>query len=171
VALSEANTALAYFDLGRYDEAIARGWRSLEQRTSAGDRWAACIDRLNLLAALLLGEGPSSAYRWFVEWTPEILALRDAQLAVNLVEVGAGIAAAVGSAERAARLAGCADARRSALTMRRTAEDDQQLGRFLEPALAALGAASFAAARAEGASLSVADALELVTSLRVVPAG
>lgn len=29
--------------------------------------------------------------RRFVEWTPEVLALRDSQLAVNLVEVGAGI--------------------------------------------------------------------------------
>jgi tetratricopeptide (TPR) repeat protein len=171
VALSEANTALAYFDLGQYDEAISRGWRSLEQRTGAGDRWAACIDRLNLLAALLLGEGAPTAYRWFVEWTPEIMSLRDSQLAVNLVEVGAGIAAAAGEPERAARLAGCADARRSALTMRRTPEDDQQLGRFLEPAEVALGPSEFAAARREGSVLTVAEALDLVTSLRVVPAG
>ena len=171
VALSEANTALAYFDLGQYGEAITRGWRSLEQRMGAGDRWAACIDRLNLLAALLLGEGPATAYRWFVEWAPEILSLRDSQLAVNLVEVGAGIAAAAGSPERAAQLAGCADARRMALTMRRTPEDHQQLDRFLEPARAALGAQDFDAARRGGTSLSVAESLDLVTSLPLFAAG
>jgi tetratricopeptide (TPR) repeat protein len=168
-ALAEANTALAYFDLGEYDEAIARGWRSLENRASRGDRWAACIDRINLLSALLLGEGPASAYRWFVEWTPEVLSLRDSQLAVNLVEVGAGIAAAAGEAERAARIAGCADARRGALTMRRTPEDHLQLDRYLEPARAALGKAAFEAARRSGSALSVTEALELVRSTR--PAG
>jgi class 3 adenylate cyclase len=73
--------------------------------------------------------------------------------------------------ERAARLAGCADARRCALTMRRTPEDDQQLGRFLEPAQVALGASEFAVLRHEGGALSVSEALELVTSLRVVAAG
>ena len=75
-ALAQANTALAYFDLGEYDEAIRRGWESLKSRTGLGDRWAACVDRINLLAALLLGEGPDVALLRFVEWTPEILALR-----------------------------------------------------------------------------------------------
>ena len=63
-----------------------------------------------------MGEGPDVAQRWFVEWTPEVLALRDSLLEVNLLEVGAGIAAAAGEAERAARVAGCTDARRAALT-------------------------------------------------------
>ena len=40
-------------------------------------------------------------------------------------------------------MAGCADARRVALTMRRTPEDHMQLGRFLEPAVTALGADGF----------------------------
>jgi hypothetical protein len=106
-----------------------------------------------------------------VEWTPEILSLRDSQLAVNLVEVGAGIAAAAGSPERAAELAGCADARRMALTMRRTPEDHQQLDRFLEPARAALGSPDFDAARRGGTSLSVAESLDLVTSLPLFAAG
>ena len=164
-ALAQANIVLAYFDLGRYDEAIRRGWQALESRTGLGDRWAACIDRINLLAALLLGDGPEVALRRFVEWTPEILALRDSQLAVNLVEVGAGIAASASEPERAARMAGCADARRVALTMRRTPEDHQQLGRFLEPAVTALGAARFDAVRRGGAGLSVTEALDLVTAL------
>lgn len=103
-----------------------------------------------------------------MEWTPEVLSLRDAQLAVNLVEVAAGIAAAAGSPERAAQLAGCADARCAALTMWRTPQDHQQLGRFLEPAVMALGESAFAAARREGGALAVAQALDRVTSLRVV---
>jgi tetratricopeptide (TPR) repeat protein len=164
-ALAQANIVLAYFDLGRYDEAIRRGWQALESRTGLGDRWAACIDRINLLAALLLGDGPEVALRRFVEWTPEILALRDSQLAVNLVEVGAGIAASAGEPERAAWMAGCADARRVALTRRRTPEDHLQLGRFLEPAVTALGAAGFDAARRVAAGLSVTEALDLVTAL------
>ncbi len=76
-----------------------------------------------------------------------------------------GIAAAAGEAERAARVAGCADARRAALTMRRTPEDEQQLALFLAPARAALGDAGLAATRREGRSLAVAEALDLVTSL------
>ena len=171
MALAEANTALAYFDLGEYDEAIERGWRSLENRTGLGDRWAACVDRINLVAALLLGEGPGVTHRWFVEWTPEILALRDSQLAVNLLEVGVGIAAAAGEPERAARIAGCADARRVALTMRRTPEDHLQLDRFLEPARVMLGEQDFEAARRDGTSLSVAESLDLVTSLSLFAAG
>jgi predicted ATPase/class 3 adenylate cyclase len=170
-ALAQANTALAYFDLGRYDEAIERGWRSLESRAGFGDRWAACVDRINLLAALLLGEGPGVAHRWFVEWTPEVMALRDSQLAVNLLEVAAGIAAAAGQPERAARVAGCADARRAALTMRRTPEDHLQLDRFLEPARGALGEAGFEAARRAGSSLSVGESLDLVTSLPLFATG
>ena len=93
-ALAEANTALAFFDMGRYAEAVELGWRSLANRAALGDRWAACVDRINLLGALLMGEGPDVAQRWFVEWTSEVLALRDSLLAVNLLEVGAGIAAA-----------------------------------------------------------------------------
>jgi predicted ATPase/class 3 adenylate cyclase len=164
-ALAEANTALAFFDMGRYAEAVELGWRSLANRAALGDRWAACVDRINLLGALLMGEGPDVAQRWFVEWTSEVLALRDSLLAVNLLEVGAGIAAAAGEAERAARVAGCADARRAALTMRRTPGDEQQLALFLAPARAALGDAGLVATRREGASLAVGDALDLVTSL------
>jgi hypothetical protein len=142
-----------------------RRWRSLASRTSLGDRWAVCLDRINLMGALLFGEGPEVAHRWFVEWTPEVLALRDSQLAVNQLELGAGIAAAAGEPERAGRIAGCADARRAALTMRRTPEDVQLLGRFLEPARAVLGEERLAAARRDGASLSVSAALDLVTWL------
>jgi tetratricopeptide (TPR) repeat protein len=167
-ALAEANTALAYFDMGRYAEAIELGWRSLANRTGLGDRWAACVDRINLLGALLMGEGPDVAQSWFVEWTPEVLALRDSLLAVNLLEVGAGIAAATGEFDRAARVAGCTDARRAALMMRRTPEDEQQLALFLEPARSALGDAGLAAARRDGSSLAVAEALDLVTSLPLV---
>jgi predicted ATPase/class 3 adenylate cyclase len=165
VALAEANTALAYFDMGRYAEAIDRGWRSLKSRTGLGDRWAASVDRINLLGALLLGEGPDVAHRWFLEWTPEVLGLRDSLLAVNLLEVGAGIAAAAGEGDRAARVAGCTDARRAALTMRRTPEDRQQLALFLEPARLALGDVAFEATRSEGSLLTEAEALGLVTSL------
>jgi predicted ATPase/class 3 adenylate cyclase len=171
IALAQANTALAYFDMGEYDEAIERGWRSLEDRIALGDRWAACIDRINLIGALLMGEGPEVAHRWFVEWGPEVMALRDAMLAVNLLEVGAGIAAAAGDATRAARIAGCADARRGALTMRRTPEDHLQLNRFLEPARTTLGEPGFEAARRDGSSLSVAESLDLVTSLPLFAAG
>jgi predicted ATPase len=144
-ALAQANTALAYFDLGDYDEAIERGWRSLASRTSLGD--------------------PAVAHRWFLEWTPEVIALRDSQLAVNHLELGAGIAAAAGEPERAGRIAGCADARRMALTMRRTPEDELLLSRFLEPARETVGEAGLAAVRRVGATLTVAEALELVSSL------
>ena len=115
-----------------------------------------------------MSEGPDVAYRWFVEWTPEVLALRDSLLAVNLLEVGAGIAAAAGEAERAARVAGCTDARRAALTMRRTPEDEQQLAWFLEPARATLGDVAFDVERRAGATLSVPEALQEVTSLRLL---
>jgi hypothetical protein len=111
------------------------------------------------------------AHRWFVEWAPEVLALRDAQLAVNLIEVGAAIAGAAGEAERSGRIAGFADARRTALTMGRTPEDEMQLARFYESARAVLGEAEFAAARQEGRSLTMSEAFDLVTSLRVVAAG
>jgi hypothetical protein len=49
--------------------------------------------------------------------------------------------------------------------MRRTPEDRQQLALFLEPARVALGDVAFEAARREGSSLTLAEALGLVTSL------
>ena len=99
-----------------------------------------------------------------------MLALRDSLLAVNLLEVGAGIAAAAGEAERAARVAGCADARRAALTMRRTPEDHMQLALFLAPARVRprCGRTGRPPA-AGGAGLAVAEALDLVTSLSTSP--
>jgi hypothetical protein len=66
-------------------------------------------------------------------------------------------------------MAGCADARRVAPAMRRTPEDHMQLGRFLEPAVTALGAVGFDVACRGGAGLSVVEALELVTSLSTAP--
>ncbi|HEY7987786.1 MAG TPA: hypothetical protein VIE19_01120 [Lapillicoccus sp.] len=68
-------------------------------------------------------------------------------------------------------MAGCADARRVALTTRRTPEDHMQLGLFVEPAVTALGVDGFDAARRGGTDLSVAEALELVTSLSTEPEG
>jgi hypothetical protein len=65
-------------------------------------------------------------------------------------------------------VAGSTDARRAALTMRRTPEDEQQLAWFLEPARAALGDVAFDVARRAGATLSVPDALQEVTSLRLL---
>jgi hypothetical protein len=61
VALAEANTALAYFDMRRFAEAVELGWRSLATRTGLGDRWAACVDRINLLGALLPPGGAGRA--------------------------------------------------------------------------------------------------------------
>ena len=55
--------------------------------------------------------------------------------------------------------------------MRRTPEDRLQLDRFLEPARVALGEAGFDAARWGGSSLSVAESLDLVTSLRLFATG
>jgi len=55
--------------------------------------------------------------------------------------------------------------------MRRTPEDRLQLDRFLEPARVALGEAGFDAARRGGSSLSVAESLDLVTSLPLFATG
>ena len=55
--------------------------------------------------------------------------------------------------------------------MRRTPEDHLQLNRFLEPARTTLGEAGFEAARRSGSSLSVAESLDLVTSLPLFAAG
>ncbi|MEP6651569.1 MAG: hypothetical protein ABJA74_16890, partial [Lapillicoccus sp.] len=102
--------------------------------------------------------------RLLIQWIPEIVALRDRHLEVNLVELGAGLAAATGDASLAARLAGCADGLRDAVPMRRTVQDDRLLSRFLAPALSATDPSAWRAARAGGVGMPVAEAVRLITT-------
>jgi hypothetical protein len=79
------------------------------------------------------------------------------------VERGAAVAAAGGSPELAARLAGAAAALRDELGAPRLPPEEAYLDRLLEPARAALGEA-FAAAAAEGRRLDLQAAVDLAAS-------
>jgi len=72
----------------------------------------------------------------------------------------AGVAAAGGQALRAARLLGAADARAEAGATYTDAADSLYKGRTMSSAIAQLGEAAFAAARAEGWAMTFEQAAD-----------
>ncbi|WP_310385313.1 ATP-binding protein [Roseateles sp.] len=77
----------------------------------------------------------------------------------DLLEVGAGLAAALGDFGRAARFAGAAEARMSESGSQREPVDEAFVAPLLAQARSALGAAAFDVASAAGAALGYAAAL------------
>jgi len=77
----------------------------------------------------------------------------------SMIEVSAGLASMVGDAERAARLAGSAEAQGTRTGLRRDPADEAFLAPLLAAARRALGDAAYAAALAAGRAQAPAETM------------
>lgn len=124
-----------------------------------GDEWASAVD-LGLLAGLTLEEGePAAAAELQHESLSALRRFGDRTSLVEGLERSAAIAAALGSAERAARLAGAAEAERAALGEPAGPGERALVERHLTAARARLGEDAFEVAAAAGRLLRLDEAL------------
>ena len=164
-AVTLGNLVVVSIELGDVAEAARIAQRSIEAGLAAGDEWGVAIDRLNYMSAILRSEDAETAHARYREWAPSILAFGDNELLLDLMELGACIAAGLGRARTAARLIGGADARRAEIPLWRSPADEALLTDWVLPSVEALSEADWAAGYAEGATLSPQDAVELLASL------
>ncbi len=153
------NLVHLHMDVGDYPAAVEAGRRAVAADEALGDPWGLAIVRCNLAFALLCAEGPEPAYRQLAECAAEAVALEDMELSIDVVESFAGIWAAMGDGERAARLVGSADAQREQAGMPRALPDEQLLQRFLAPARDTTEPTLWARAHQEGRDLDIDAAL------------
>ena len=164
-ATALGNMVVVLNDLGRYAEAADMALASIEVNLRNNDHWAIAVDRLNYVAAILRTDGPAAALARYDEWADEVASFRDKELALDLCEVGAAIAAGLDHPELAARLVASADAQRAAIPMPRSPAEQAMVDGYLDPARTALSDAAWAAAYRSGAALSVEEAVALVRAI------
>jgi predicted ATPase/class 3 adenylate cyclase len=155
----DVNLAAVGLESGQLAEARRRLERALAIVAERGDRWAVASAQRDL-ARVAATEGDlaeahglaAAALETFAEW-------RDHNCVAETIEVLAGMAARTGQVVTSARLVGAAGAVREAVGGSMTALDRARLARETAPARAALGPDGFAAAAAEGASMTFEQAV------------
>jgi non-specific serine/threonine protein kinase len=125
-----------------------------------GDRESIAIGLLDL-AMVAIGRGAMErARRMLVEVLDVVVETRSKPVGQSLLEVCAGLAAATGEHERAARFYGVAEAQNASTAMRRDPADEAFLLPLVDVARAALGSTAFEPAERAGRALSYDDALD-----------
>lgn len=166
-ATSLTNLVVVHIDLGRYADAARLAQQAMAANAANGDLWGAAIDRLNYTAAILKAEGPPAAHARFVEWADDIASFRDLDLSINLMELGAAIAAGVGEVTLAARLLAGADSQRTAIQMPRSGADESVVDDWLDAARRSIPPGDWDQAYESGLDVSPEQAIELVRSIEV----
>jgi predicted ATPase/class 3 adenylate cyclase len=164
-AICLANLVVVHIDGGDFAAAADAAHRSMQINAELGNELHLAVDRLNYTAALLRSAGAHAAQQRYREWAPSVLAFREHQLTVDLIEVGAAIATGLGAARTAARLLAAADTQRTAHRMPRSVRESELTEDWLAPARAALTGPDWVAAYASGAELSPAAAVAEVSAL------
>jgi len=122
----------------------------IELAREKGDRESIAIGLLNQAMVLITQGRTATAGSMLAEVRDIAAAVGSQPVAQSLLEVCAGLAAALGQATRAAWLYGAAEARAVRTGIRRDANDDAFLQPMLARAREALGTAGFSAAEAAG---------------------
>lgn len=164
-ARSLGNLAVVLVDAGDYTGAADALRRAMEVNAAAGNNFDLAVDRLNYTATVLRAEGPVAALVRYREWAHSILDFRENQLSVDVVEVGAAIAAGLGAAVTAARLLGAADALRALHRMPRSPQEKELTTAWLAAARAALPEQQWDEAYRAGEALAPAAAAAEVAAL------
>jgi tetratricopeptide (TPR) repeat protein len=164
-AIALTNLAELEFHDGNPARAFELGAQALEVSRRVNDRENVVLLCCNLAGYAARAERFDDARRY----AREALALlaSDAQsfLVAAALESLAHVACAAGDPERAARLAGFADARRTALSAPREAGERESFECLTERTRAALGDATYAARFDEGARTAAADAVRSALEL------
>ena len=164
IGVSSNNLGMIAALLGRHDEARARFEEAMRLQREVGDPVSVAITQNNLGNALReLGEHDLAR----IQYHACLLSHREREdgwaLTFLLEDVGR-LASAVGEPERALELIGAADALRAEIGAPRGSTLEQEIEAAVEPGLVGLGRNERAAARARGAELGAARALELATA-------
>jgi predicted ATPase/DNA-binding SARP family transcriptional activator len=158
---------------GEYEAARAHLEAALAAWRARGSRLDAAYVRVSLGSAILGQGDPAGARAHLAEGLTAAREYGDETLVAKALEGFAGLAAAAGDAERAARLAGAAAAVRAGIGVPRNPAAAARLEHDLAPARQALGAERYAAAWARGRATppeqAVADALEDPLALAADP--
>ena len=96
---------------------------------------------------------------------PSVLTFGETELVVDVIELGAAIAAELGAAPDAARLLAAADTRRASTGTPRSAAEQRRIDAWAAPLRAASPPGRWQQAYDTGASLASADCVELVSAL------
>lgn len=171
-ALTLGNLAVVCIDVGDHAGAAEAVRQAMDIDAAAGNLYSLAVNRLNYTATILRAEGAPAALSRYRSWAESVLAFRENQLTIDLVEVGAAIAAGLGEARTAARLLAVADARRAQDGIERSPQERTMVQDWLAPARHAISADEWEAAYASGEGVSAADAVAEVSALPTpLPAG
>jgi predicted ATPase/class 3 adenylate cyclase len=164
-SLTLGNLAVVCIDAGDHAGAADAVRQAMEIDAAAGNLYSLAVNRLNYTATILRAEGAPAALNRYRGWSESVLAFRENQLTIDLIEVGAAVAAGLGAAATAARLLAAADAHRARDGIERSPQERTMLQDWLAPARQALSADEWETTYASGAELSAARAVEEVNAL------
>jgi predicted ATPase/class 3 adenylate cyclase len=157
-----ANLGIAEIDAGQVGQATQVLQEALALDEKTGYAWGATVVKTSLATAALLDGRPEEAHQLLGSTIGDVVGSGDLELLAGALELGAGIAARVGEAQRAARLTGAAGAIRDRLGIPITGLDAALLERFLAPARAAVASQVWDAKLGSGRALAQDEAIALL---------
>jgi predicted ATPase/class 3 adenylate cyclase len=157
-----SNLGVAEIDAGNVGRATKVLEEALALDRAAGRTWGATIVSISLAAANLIAGRTVEAHQLVLSAAEDVERSGDLDLLASTFELAAGIAAHVGDGQRAARLAGAAEAVREKAGIPMTGFDAALLERLLTPARTALEPQAWDAERNTGRSLMPDKAVALM---------
>ena len=158
-ATALTNMVMVLIDSGDFEGAVQMAYRATTVDEARGDPWGVAINNANLTMALLRAEGPRRAYDHLAGVATQILALKDVELSIVVVELFAAALAELGDCQRAAPLMGTADRQREKVGLPRSDPDTAHLERSLERARQAMSPVEWDEAHQVGKTISVEEAV------------
>jgi predicted ATPase/class 3 adenylate cyclase len=163
LATALGNLGILEIDAGNVEDATEVLQEALMLSQNTGQTWNAAIVQNSLAAAHLLADDAEEAYRLLLSAIDDVVGSGDPELIATTFELAAGIAARLGDTQRAARLAGAAEAIRDKAGIPITSSDAALLERFLAPIRAARTPGQWDRALIAGRALTQDEAVALIT--------
>jgi tetratricopeptide (TPR) repeat protein len=163
LATALGNLGIVEIDAGNVERATEVLQEALVLSQKTGQMWNAAIVQNSLAAAHLLAGDAEEAYRLLLSAIDDVVGSGDPELIATTLELAAGIAARLGDDQRAAGLAGAAEAIRDKAGIPITNSDAALLERFLAPTRAAKAPRQWDQALIAGRALTQDEAVALIT--------
>jgi tetratricopeptide (TPR) repeat protein len=129
-----SNLVMLLVDTEEWSAAREASREAVALSSSLDDEWGLVADEFNSTLSMLHVEGADAAYAHLVELIPRAVALQDAELTVEVVEMLGIVVCELGHRELAARLLAAADRYRTTARIPRTAADEALLDRSMQGA-------------------------------------
>ena len=166
-AFALGNIAIVHIDRGEFAEAAGAAEEAMRLNAETGNVYAVAIDRLNHCVAVVHSAGATAAAVEFQRWLPDLLAFGSGPLAIDALEVAAMIAVALREPVTAAKVLAVAERERAAAELPRAAAEQKLIEPWRRAAHEALDEQEWATAQAQGAALTVEQALRLLADVPV----